>query len=1064
MRNYILATRIGLLSLTLRNLLTNRLLLILLFFITLQAQANAINLPVTKEHRNIVFVDVLREMKGSGVPADHTIKGKVTEQDGRPLIGVTVSIKSKKRVTTTDKAGQFSIAGDVGDIITFTYVGYKTQEIAVADQQDLHLNLVPEETDLDAVVVVGYGISKKINLTGAVESVKAKELEKMTVVNTTTALSGKLPGLVLKQSSGKPGSDDPTLSIRGFGSPLIIVDGTQQGNFGNLDMQDIESISVLKDASAAIYGAQAGNGVILVTTKRGTSGKPKIAFNSAYTLSTPTRYPAMMNAGEYAELYNEAQLNDGVATQNLRFSQDAITHYRSQDDPANYPNTNWYKVATRKFAPQQINNLNIDGGNESAKYFFSLGQASQGGLWKSGDSRFNRYNVRSNLDVKINKSLSASVDISGRKENRSDPNISVNDIFLDILRSQPIYGATYPDPTKYPALGRVGANGLNATQKDVVGYVNDERNYFTGTFKLRYDFPFIKNLYAEGRLTYYKDDDYNKNWSQQFSTYNYDRAHDIYSLVSVNGLNALTESQANNRRTTEQYSLNYDTKFGKNSLKGLVLFEGISGNGNNFSGNRINYISTAVQQLFAGGTDNQTTTGTAYEDGRASYIGRLNYGFDSKYLLETTVRYDGSPKFASDRRWGFFPSVSLGWIISQEKFMSKFHWIDNLKLRVSYSNTGNDNTGNFQYLTGYQYNGTYIVGSSPQQTIVSTGLANPYITWENLHNYNVGLDTRLFGAISVTMDVFYRKREGILATQATSLPYSFGAVLPAENINSQDNRGFELVLGYRKNLGDFNLGLTGNISYSRAKWLHYEEPTYTDPDQIRIYKRTGKWVDQTFGYITDGFFQSKQQIAGWSINQDGANNTTLKPGDLIYKDLNNDGKIDWKDQSSIGNGQIPNWYYGLNMDFSWKNFSLNALWQGATGFNFQITADAQSTFTQDQNGYEYFYKNRWTPERPDAQYPRASIGLPANQNRFSDFWYKSGAYLRLKSLMLAYSLPKQLVAKHGFPDVSVFIAGTNLLTFDNLSHFGYDPEAPSYNNGLYYPQQSTYTLGLRAKF
>ena len=994
-----------------------------------------------------------------------TVTGIVTDsKTGETLIGAAVKVPNTAIGTSTDADGKFSLKVPENAALEISYMGYNLQNIRIGNNTTLTIKLEPNSKSLEEIVVVGYGVSKKINLTGAVESVKSSELEKMPVINTATALAGKLPGLVLKQSSGQPGNDNPLLNIRGFGSPLIIVDGTQQGSFGNLDMQDIESVSVLKDASAAIYGAQAGNGVILVTTKKGATGKARITFNTAYTLSTPTKYPAMMNAGQYAELYSEAQRNDGVAPQSLRFSEAAISHYKNQDDPINFPNTNWYNTATRKFAPQQLNNVNVDGGNENVKYFFSLGQASQDGLWRSGDSKFKRYNVRSNLEVKINKSLTASVDFSGRKEDRSNPNTSVNDIFLNILRSQPIYNATYPDPTKYPALGRVGANGLNSTQKNVVGYFDDERNYFTGGFKLRYDFPFIKNLYAEGRLTYYKDDTSVKNWTQQFSTYNYDYAKDIYSLVSVNGTNALTESQQDNRRTTQQYSLNYDKTFNKNSIKALLLFEGINEDGDNFSGRRINYITTAVQQLFAGGSDNQNTTGSGYENGRASYIGRLNYGYDSKYLLETTVRYDGSPRFPSDRRWGLFPSVSMGWIVSEEKFMSKVNWLNSLKLRASYSNTGNDNTGNFQYLTGYQYSGTYLIGSSPQQTIVSTGLANPFITWENLHNYNVGLDTRLFGDITATVELFYRKREGILATQAASLPFSFGATLPAENINSQDNRGFEFVLGYRKKLGDFNLNLTGNLAYSKAKWLHFEEPVYTDPDQIRIYKRSGNWVDETFGYITDGFFESKEQIAGWPVNQDGTKNATLKPGDLIYKDLNSDGKIDWKDQDLIGRGQVPNWYYGLNMDFSWKNFSLNTLWQGATGFNFQITADAQSTFTQDQNGYEYFYKNRWTPDNLNAKYPRASVGLPANQGRFSDFWYKSGAYVRLKSLMLAYSLPKQLKAKRGFPDLSVFVAGTNLLTFDNLSDFGYDPEAPSYNNGLYYPQQSTYTLGLKAKF
>lgn len=1014
---------------------------------------------------SIAAQDKPEEIKSSRIPEEHPIKGTVNDETGKPLTGVTVTIKKKKRTTTTDKLGAFSISADAGDVIAFSYVGYKPLELTVADQTDFHVSLTRDETGLQGVVVVGYGTSKKINLTGSVESIKSTDLEKMPVINTEAALAGKLPGLSLRQSSGEPGNDDPELNIRGYGAPLIIVDGTQQGSFSNLAMEEIASISILKDASAAVYGAQAGNGVILVTTKRGATGKAKITFDPSFTLSTPTRYPKLMNSYEYASLYDEGQLNDGIATgTNTRFSATDIAHFKNNDDPLNYPNTNWYNVAARKFAPQQKYNLTVDGGNDIAKYFFSIGHSSQDGLWRSDDANFKRYNVRSNVDVKINDALTASIDLSGRKEVRNDPNTSVSNIFLDILRSQPMYNPTYPDPTKFPALGRVGANGLIATQSDVVGYNNDERDYFTGTAKLKYDFPFLKGLYAEGRLTYYKDDDFTRNWSQAYSTYNYDYAHNIYSLVSVNGLNGLTEYQVINRRTTQQYSLNYDGSFGKSTFKGLLLFEGISQSGDSFSAGRINYITTAVQQLFAGSTATQTNNGTAYESGRASYVGRLDYSYASKYLLEATFRYDGSPTFAPNDRWGFFPSLSAGWILTEEKFLSNIHGLDFLKFRISYSNTGNDNTGNFQYLTGYTYNDTYVIGGTPQQTIRTTGLANPYITWENIHTFNLGWDAKLFNHFSLTLDAFYRKREGILATRALSLPYSFGATLPAENINSQDDRGIEAVLGYRGKVGQLGINLTGNVSWNRSKWLHYDEPVYTDPDQIRINKLTGKPVDQTYGYVANGFFQSKQQIATWPVNQDGANNSTIKPGDLIYKDINHDGKIDWRDQTAIGHGETPLLYYGMNMDFTYKNFSLNALWQGAAEFNFQITADAQSTFTQDENGYEYFYNNRWTPSNPNASYPRASIGLPANQSLFSSFWYKSGAYLRLKSLMLSYALPKSLTTKHRIPAISVFIAGTNLLTFDNLSKFGYDPEAPMYNNGLYYPQQTTYSLGARVTF
>lgn len=991
----------------------------------------------------------------------HHVTGTVKDQNGDPIIGATIKEHGTANGTVSDINGNFELYISQGASLDVSYIGFQALTVSAGRGQHLNISMSEDNNVLEDVVVVGYGTQKRINLTGAVESVKAEDLAKTNVVNTASSLAGKVPGLMMKQSSGKPGDNEPMFNIRGFGAPLIIIDGTQQGSFGNIDIEEIESINILKDASAAIYGVQAGNGVILVTTKRGKSGKPHITLNSSFTLSTLTKYPKMMNAGQYAELYNEAQRNDGVPQENLRFTDEAIQHYYAQDDPVNYPSTDWFDVATRKYAPQQRHNLHVSGGNEQVKYFFFVGYADEGGLWKSGDSKFSRYNLRSNIDAKITNNLSASIDLSGRKENRSNPNMSVNDIFLNILRSQPIYHATYPDPTKYAALGRVGANGLISTQKDVVGYTDDERNFFNGLFKLHYDFPFLKNLSAEGYISYYKDETYLKDWHQRYLTYNYDAANDTYTLVSANGDNTLRERQVHTRRTTYQLSLNYQNTFGKHDIKGLFLFEGISSNGNNFSGMRRDYISTAVQQLFAGGTNNQWVDGNAYENGRASYVGRVNYSYDSRYLFEGTLREDGSPKFNKGHQWGLFPSASVGWIVTNEKFMSKQEWLDYLKLRLSYSNTGNDETGDFQYLTGYQYASTYIVGSGPQQTIVNTGIANPFITWENMHTYNFGLEAYFLKDFSLSFDVFYRKRNGMLATRLASVPYSFGASMPDENINSQANRGFELTLAYRKRLGDFNMNIAGNLSYARAKWVHFEEPDYTDPDQIRIYKKSGNWTDRTFGYVTDGFFQSAEQIASWPINQDGAGNTTIKPGDLIYKDLNGDKVIDWKDQDEVGKGEMPTWYYGLNMDFSWKNFSLNMLWQGATGFNFQIIADAKSTFTQDQNGYEYFYTNRWTENNMNAKYPRAAVGLPANQDKFSDFWYKGATYLRLKSLMLTYQVPEKLLKPYNLPSVSIYLAGTNLLTFDSLSDYGYDPEAPNWNNGLYYPQQSTFTIGLK---
>ena len=465
-------------------------------------------------------------------------------------------------------------------------------------------------------------------------------------------------------------------------------------------------------------------------------------------------------------------------------------------------------------------------------------------------------------------------------------------------------------------------------------------------------------------------------------------------------------------------------------------------------------MMTVIDQMFAGSTEGMTNNGYANEMGRMSFVGRVNYSYKNKYLLETILRADASAKFPPGKRWGYFPSVSVGWMLSEEKFISQVRFIDNLKLRLSYGQSGNDGVGNFQYLSGYTYGHAYLLGKESVQGMVSTGLANPNLTWEKVEIANIGIDYSFFNRkLYGEVDVFYRERTGIPATRLMSLPSTFGANLPPENINSLNDRGFEVKLGTSGAVNQLKYDVSGNISWSRAKWKYYEEPDYTDSDQARIFKQSGKWTDCVYGYVSDGLFTSQAEIDAAPYYEDLQGNTMLKPGDVRYKDLNGDGIINWKDQKEIGGSTMPHWIYGLNVALSYKGFDLSMLFQGAFGYSQNISNGLYSTL---------LYEERWSPENNDANAIYARLGGASTNNYTSDFTYKKAGYLRLKVASLGYSLPRQFLEKCHINNARVYLSGTNLLTFNRLGKYGIDPEAQ--NVGYYYPQQRTISLGLNISF
>lgn len=989
------------------------------------------------------------------------ITGTVLDSNGEPIIGANILEEGTNNGVITDLDGAFSLRVALRGRLVVSFIGYQTQHITVSDKASYSIVLLEDSKIIDEVVVVGYGTQRKGNLTGSVSLVKSDQLTIAPVANVTQTLAGQLPGLIAKQNSGQPGADDAQLNLRGFGSPLVIVDGVES-SLANLDASQIESISILKDGSASIYGARAGNGVVLVTTKRGQNQKPTITINTSLVFQGVTDMLKPMSSGQRAQMAREMHLNEGKPESTAPYTEEEVRKYFDGTDP-NYPNTDWYGHVFRDWAPQQVHNMSIRGGSDKIKYYGFFGYTKQSTMVKKNGGDFKRYNAQSNMDAQITDRLSMTVDLSLAFEDRYFPSIGMENgsyLWNALYDTDPRYPHTLPDLT-YPAYGGINLGSIAIASNTENGYRSSKNRFLRGGVSFTYDFKYIKGLKAKAYVNYNDYYNYSKMFNKQIKLYTYNHTSEEYLYhSSTNGVTKLTEAISRYNNLTQQYSLIYNNTFAEDhAVSGLALFECIDYSDNTFEAARENYLTSAIDQLYAGGSNSMTNNGSASEMGRASFVGRINYAYKNKYLLETILRADASAKFPKDSRWGYFPSVSLGWVITEESFMKNLNFIDNIKIRASYGESGNDGVGNFQYLSGYALRGNTILGDNSLSQIYSTGLANPELTWEKMKIYNLGVDysfwnRKLYG----TIEGFYRERTGIPANRLTSLPSTFGASLPVENLNSLNDRGFEISLGSSGKLGDVLYDFTGNISWSRSKWDHFEEPTYDDPDQERLNKKSGNYVDRNFGYVSDGLFTSKEEIDNLPyVYKDLNGNSSLRPGDVKLLDVNKDGILDQNDRVYLGGGSLPHWMYGFTGVVKYKNFDLTALFQGA--FGFMTYVDIYNTLTASK------YDLRWTPENNDGGALVPRLGGAASNTWDSDYYYKKTSYLRLKSASIGYELPKHILERIKFTRVRLYIAGTNLFTLSNLRKYGVDPELPGGVGVVkYYPQQRTVSFGANISF
>jgi TonB-linked SusC/RagA family outer membrane protein len=1013
----------------------------------------------------------------------HQVSGTVTDSiEGSPLPGANVVVDGTTTGTTTDEQGQYQLTvSSPTDTLVFSFVGYREKRIPIRGRSQIDVALAPGTLMGEELVVVGYGQQREESVSGSISEVESEQLEQVGVANNTDKLAGRVPGLVTRQTSGRPGGDYRNLFIRGFGNPLVLVDGVEM-RMSQIDPSTIESISVLKDASAAIYGMRAGNGVILVETKRGSEEQePRLNYSSTVSVQSPTRVPNQVTAGQMLEMRRDGILLYGGSETDAP-DQQTIECYKTTGqaegcgDAAQWQSYDWYEATYQNWSPQQEHSLSAQGGTDRINYFVAGGFLDQKGAFEEDGINFRRWNGRSNLDVDVSENIAAAMDLSYRREIRKNPTLGGPELWDQVQKANPTYRTSLPDTNLIPVANAEGQSPLGATSRDAAGFDDSVQDYLNGRIELEWDTP-VEGMSASGELSYFFQSHRNRDYSKPFEVYEYiEETGEVRQAGVRNG--TYTELEDNSyrlQRFKPLLQLDYSNSFGPHTLEGLAIAEWITETDQWLGASRREMLSEDLPYIDLG-ADNETKDnfGSRSSEGRQSYAGRLQYIYDNRYILEATMRADGSYKFAPGSRWGYFPSVSAAWRLSEEDFLQGTDF-DDLKLRASYSQTGDDRAVSpFQFLAGFSQTGSYIIGDSPQRRISPTSVPVTSVSWLENTQYNIGVDARLWnGLLGFEADVYYRLTEGRFAPPQRDIPATVGAQIPQQNINDTADRGIDLSLSHENTIGEVYYSVSPNFSFTRRKRVSWAEEEYDTEWERRVFQQEGKWARRTVGYVATGLFRSQEEIDNWDIDQDQQGNSTLKPGDIKYEDLNGDGVIDQKDQKTIGAGGTPNINYGMSFDVEYEGVALSGLLQGASMYDINMAFRTRGGFAQDGTPYSYHYEHRWTEENAEdaklpATYPSGAVN--PNNSGTSTFWLKDGTYLRLKNLNLSYSFQGDWVERVGAQRLRVSLSGTNILTFDRLGIFSgaFDPEgsAGGYGNqsGRGYPLHKTYSVSVDLSF
>lgn len=1015
----------------------------------------------------------------------------ISGEDNLPLPGVSILVKGTTTGTVTDIDGKFALnVFGPADVLVLSFIGFNPMEVTIGSKTTFDIILLPDTRSLEEVIVVGYGVQKKETITGAIATVKGKELTKSPAMNLSNSIAGRMAGVVAVNRSGEPGYDGSSIRIRGSNtlgdnSALVVIDGipARAGGLERLNPNDIESISVLKDASAAIYGSRAANGVILVTTKRGSVGAPELTFQVNQGLAQPALLPKLANSAEYANALNdlniyalptsewaaanEAYKQNGKYTRpngqvrSAPYTPGEIELYKNGSDPWNYPNTDWYGETLKTWSPQSMYNLQLVGGSENVKYLTSLGYQNQDGYYKNSATGYKQYDFRINLDANVNKYVKVGLGILAREESRFFPTRGANAIFRMQMRGKPNQPAYWPNGKPGPDIEN-GENPVVITT-DQTGYSTDKRDYIQTTGTLEIKIPGVEGLKFTGTAAVDKYIRATKTWQIPWTLYERGNGFEADGVTPVLVPSKRGPAEPRLNEGTEQQLnillggvLNYDKKF--NDVHTLNVVAGVNREtieGNNFNAYRRFFISTAIDQMFAGGDLQKDNGGGAFNRARLNYFGRVAYNYKEKYLAEFLWRNDGSYIFPEDTRFGFFPGVMLGWVVSEESFWknSLGKTFDFFKVRGSWGQLGNDQIGEYQYLSTYGFS-SYIVGGAETKTLYETRVPNEAITWEVANNSNLGFEGQfLQGKMFFEFDLFYNKRTNILWQRNASVPQSTGLNLPAENIGEVENKGFDLNLGIRGGKGEFKYSASVNGGYAKNNILFWDE----SPGAPEWQRSTGRPMNTGLVYQYDGVFPDQQSIDAETIDYSALTNT-LRPGDMKYKDYNGDGKITPDDRVRLDNNTVPTFQGGINLSANWKGFDVSVLLQGAAGARQYISAGESGNIG---NFLSDIYDNRWTIDNPSSTDPRIANRNDQYYSSGNDYWFRSSDYLRLKNLEVGYNIPAHITEKIGVKNARFYVNGLNLITLSKSKV--YDPESDA-ATGQYYPQARVLNTGLSVSF
>jgi TonB-linked SusC/RagA family outer membrane protein len=1024
-----------------------------------------------------------------------SVSGTVHDESGMPIPGVTVSVNGTSLVTKTDNQGKYKLDKvPMNAIINFRMVGKQSMDESVKGRHAIDVTLLNSESNLEEVVVVGYGKQRKETVTGAVATVKGSDLAQSPALNVSNALTGRVPGVTATNGSAEPGYDGSNIKIRGTNtlgnsSPLVVIDGVpaREGGIDRINPRDIENISVLKDASAAIYGARAANGVILVTTRRGKTGKPQFSYTFNQGYSQPTVIPKLTNAAQFAEIRNELEIynlpveewsaaytaiNDkgsynkqGGGVLDAPFKPEDIQKFKDGSDPWGHPNTDWYKATLKDWSPQQRHNLQINGGTEDVKYLMSLGYQNQDAYYKNSATGYKQYDLRINLDANISQYIKTQFGVLGRQENRNFPTKSAGTIFRMLMRGNPTQPAIWPNGMPGPDIEN-GENPVVITT-NATGYDHDKRYYFQTNGQVEITNPWIDGLKLTLNASVDKYVKNQKTWVTPWTLYSWQGAYEADGTTPqlVPGRRGPADPNLN-QSNEDQLNillggiLSFDRKFGDHQVNAIAGINRETIDNDIFSAYRRYFLSNAIDYLFAGGEQEKNNDGSAWKRARLNYFGRFGYNYKSKYIAEFLWRYDGSYMFPESERFGFFPGAMAGWVVSEENFWKEnVPVINYFKIRASYGQMGNDNIyyddklQEYQYFSTYSF-GTYIVNDKLAKTLYESRVPNEMITWEVANNYNLGFDFQfLQGKLNFEFDIFKNRRNSILWRKNASIPQSTGMTLPAENIGKVDNKGWEFNLGYRGKVGDLGYTVGVNGGYAKNKIIFWDEA----PGAPAWQQSTGKPIKTDIYYVYDGVFRDMEDIANNKLDY-SAITKTLRPGDMKYQDFNGDGKITPDDKVRRDKNSDPTFQGGFNFSLTYKDFDLSILFQGATGGEIRVGTDESGSIG---NFVEEFYDKRWSISNPSSVYPRLTDRGNQYYSYNNTYWMRSTDYLRLKNVELGYNLASSICSKIGIGSLRLYANGMNLFTWSKIKM--YDPEAVN-ALGQYYPQARLINVGALLSF